>query len=153
MTITATTDLCDANEERIAGGSLQVAEPIFRRFGGPGAFCGPAVTVRAFEDNSLVREMLEEAGQGRVLVVDGGGSMRCALVGGNLGKLGKQNGWAGIVVNGCVRDVAELAECGIGIRALGTHPQKSRKRGTGVRTAAGLPSPDPCQAAASKGQW
>lgn len=133
MTIPATTDLCDAHEGRIASGSLQVAQALFQRFGGASAFCGPAVTVRAFEDNSLVRPLLEEAGQGRVLVVDGGGSMRCAMVGGNLGKLGQQNGWAGIVVNGCVRDTAELAEYRVGIRALGTHPQKSRKQGAGER--------------------
>ena len=133
MTIPATTDLCDAHEERIARGSLQVAQALFQRFGGAIAFCGPAVTVRAFEDNSLVRALLEEAGEGRVLVVDGGGSMRCALVGGNLGKLGQNNGWGGIVVNGCVRDTAELAECSIGIRALGSHPQKSQKKGAGER--------------------
>lgn len=133
MTIPATTDLCDAHEERIASGSLQVAQALFQCFGGAGAFCGPAVTVKAFEDNSLVRALLEEAGQGRVLVVDGGGSMRCAMVGGNLGKLGQTNGWAGIVVNGCVRDTAELAECRVGIRALGSHPQKSLKKGAGER--------------------
>lgn len=117
----ATTDLSDAHPE------AQVAEPLFGDFGGRDAFHGPIATLKVFEDNALVRALLEEPGQGRVLVVDGGGSARCALVGGNLGALGVQNGWAGIVVNGYVRDSDELVAQAIGIKALGTHPRKSEK--------------------------
>lgn len=117
----ATTDLSDAHPE------AQVADPLFGDFGGVTAFHGPVVTLKVFEDNTMVRALLEERGNGQVLVVDGGGSARCALVGGNLGQLGVDNGWAGIVVNGFVRDSEELAEQEIGIKALGTHPRKSEK--------------------------
>ena len=120
MTI-ATTDLSDAHPQ------AQVCEPMFADFGGRIDFHGPIRTLKIFEDNALVRAELEKPGEGRVLVVDGGGSMRCALVGGNLGALGVKNGWAGIVVNGCVRDSEELAAQDIGIKALGTHPRKSEK--------------------------
>ncbi len=126
-----TTDLCDANEARLADGSLRVLAPVFRAFGKQEAFAGPAATLKVFEDNSLVRATLETPGQGRVLVIDGGGSLRCALVGGNLGLLAEKNGWVGIVVNGCVRDTAELNVCDIGLRALAVHPQKSQKRDSG----------------------
>lgn len=119
--MTPTTDLCDAHPD------LQVCEPIFLDFGGELAFCGPIKTLKIFEDNVLVRSVLETPGQGRVLVVDGGGSMRCALVGGNLGVLAVDNGWAGIVVNGCVRDTEELAGQAVGIKALAPHPRKSEK--------------------------
>jgi regulator of ribonuclease activity A len=132
----ATTDLCDDNEGRLADGSLRVLSPGFRHFGRHRRFAGPAATLKVFEDNSLVREAVESPGNGRVLVVDGGGSLRCALVGGKLGELAERNGWAGIVVNGCVRDTAELDACAIGIRALDTHPRKSQKRNTGEREVA-----------------
>jgi len=89
--------------------------------------------MNVFEDNTLVRAALEQDGGGRVLVVDGGASLRCALVGGNLGALAEKNGWAGIVVHGCVRDAAELRECKVGVLALATHPRKSDKRGAGER--------------------
>ena len=98
----ATTDLSDAHPE------AQVCQPVFADFGGRIAFHGPVATLKVFEDNVEVRAMLAEPGEGRVLVVDGGGSDRCALVGGNLGVLGVKNGWAGIVVFGCVRDSSEL---------------------------------------------
>ncbi|MEW6166700.1 MAG: ribonuclease E activity regulator RraA [Pseudomonadota bacterium] len=117
----ATTDLSDAHPE------AQVAEPIFGDFGGRLTFHGPIRTVKVFEDNAMVRALLEERGEGHVLVVDGGGSMRCALVGGNLGQLGVDNGWAGIVVYGCIRDSEEIAQQDIGVKALGTHPRKSEK--------------------------
>jgi regulator of ribonuclease activity A len=127
----ATCDLCDANEDRLAAGSLNVLPPVFRSFGKRARFCGPAATVKVFEDNVLVRAALETEGRGRVLVVDGGGSLRCALVGGNLGVLAEKNGWAGILVHGCVRDSAELNACNVGIRALATHPQRSVRKGVG----------------------
>lgn len=120
------TDLCDEFSDE-----LQIAEPIFTDFGGLDAFCGPIRTLKVFEDNSLVRSELETAGEGRVLVVDGGGSKRCALLGGNLAKLAEDNGWAGVVVYGCVRDVNEIEDCDIGVKALAAHPLKSRKQDIG----------------------
>lgn len=127
----ATTDLCDAHETMLHDGRLRVLPPLFHAFGARVAFSGPVLTLRVFEDNTLVRSTLETEGQGRVLVVDGGGSLRCAVVGGNLGKLAERNGWAGIVVHGCVRDTAELATCQVGIRALAANPRRSRKGGSG----------------------
>lgn len=129
----ATTDLCDAHEDKLAAGTLRVLEPALRAYGRTARFAGPAATLKLFEDNTLVRAALEQDGAGRVLVVDGGGSMRCALVGGNLGALAEKNHWAGIVVYGCVRDSDELSACNVGVLALATHPRKSDKRGVGER--------------------
>lgn len=129
----ATCDLCDTNEDKLADGSLAVLPPVFQKFGKRPAFCGPAATLKVFEDNVLVRSALETPGEGRVLVVDGGGSLRCALVGGNLGVLAEKNGWAGILVNGCIRDSDEINACDIGVRALATHPQRSVRKGIGER--------------------
>lgn len=129
----ATTDLCDSHEDLIANGQIRVVAPIFKSYGGRIQFHGAAVTLKVFEDNSWVRTLLDEPGQGRVLVIDGGGSMRCALVGGNLGVLAEKNGWAGIWVNGCVRDTAELIQSKVGIAAMAVHPQKSIKRNVGER--------------------
>lgn len=112
---------------------LQIAEPIFRSFGGNHAFCGRVTTLKVFEDNVLLRAVLEEKVEDRVLVVDGGGSHRCALLGGTLSRLACDNGWQGLIVYGCVRDSLEVAQLPIGIRALHTHPLKSHKRGTGDR--------------------
>ncbi|HEX2531090.1 MAG TPA: ribonuclease E activity regulator RraA [Burkholderiaceae bacterium] len=127
----ATADICDANEDKLADGTLNVLPPVFRSFGRRAKFSGPAVTLKVFEDNAMVRSMLETPGDGRVLVVDGGASMRCALVGGNLGVLAQKNGWVGIIVNGCIRDSHEIDACDIGVRALASHPQKSIKKGAG----------------------
>lgn len=129
----ATTDICDAHEDLIQQGGLRVCSPVFHSFGGLSQFTGPAVTLKVFEDNTWVRTLLDEPGNGRVLVIDGGGSLRCALVGGNLGALAEKNHWAGIIVNGCVRDTLELAKSQVGIRALAVHPQKSNKRNVGER--------------------
>ncbi len=126
-----TTDLCDEFSDR-----LRIVSPMFRDYGGRSLFNGPVATVRVFEDNSLVREALAEPGEGRVLVVDGGGSMRCALLGDNLAALGRDNGWSGVVVYGCVRDAADLRGIDIGVRALNTHPLKSVKKGEGERDVA-----------------
>ncbi|KAG6498352.1 hypothetical protein ZIOFF_046264 [Zingiber officinale] len=125
----STAELCDANPSLLAKGDIRVLQPIFQMYGQCHAFSGPIVTLKVFEDNVLVREFLESPGDGRVLVVDGGGSMRCALVGGNLGQLAQNMGWAGILVNGCIRDIYEINGCDIGVRALGPHPLKSNKRG------------------------
>jgi regulator of ribonuclease activity A len=133
MNLYSTCDLCDAHERNPA---LRVLPPVFRAFGGAAAFHGSAATLQCFEDNSLVRATLEEPGQGRVLVIDAGGSLRCALVGGTLAAIGAKNGWAGIVVDGCVRDEAEMAALPIGMRALALHPLRSEKRGQGRRDVA-----------------
>ncbi len=127
-TLPATADLYDAHGE-----ALRVMAPIFRDYGGNKSFAGEVVTLKVFEDNSLVRAALEEPGQGRVLVVDGGGSLRCALVGDNLAELGVKNGWAGIVVYGCIRDSAPIAGIAIGVKAIATNPRKSVKKGEGER--------------------
>lgn len=123
-----TTDISDHHGDRV-----QIVDPIFRAYGGRAQFAGPIATLKVFEDNSLVRSALETQGHGRVLVIDGGGSLRCALVGGQLGELAVQNGWSGIVVWGCVRDSGELNTQDVGIRALAAHPRKSVKRGEGCR--------------------
>jgi regulator of ribonuclease activity A len=129
----ATTDLCDAHDDRLRDGRLQVATPPWIALGAVARFAGPAVTLRVPDDNSLVRTLLEEPGRGRVLVVDGGGSLRCALVGGNLAQLGERHGWSGVIVHGCVRDADELDACRFGVRALHTCPRRSDKRGLGER--------------------
>ncbi|MBK8509663.1 MAG: ribonuclease E activity regulator RraA [Candidatus Competibacter sp.] len=123
-----TTDLCDEFSDR-----LQIAEPLFGDYGGETMFYGAIATLKVFEDNSLVRTALEEPGKGRVLVVDGGASMRCALLGDQLADLAEENDWAGVVVNGCIRDSAAIAEIDIGVKALAVHPLKSVKRGVGER--------------------
>lgn len=127
----STCDLCDANGEAIATGSLTVLPPMFIGLGARRAFCGPAYTLKVFEDNALVRATLETAGGARVLVIDGGGSVRSALVGGNLATLAAKNDWAGILVFGAVRDVTELDACDIGVRALALNPQRSARKGMG----------------------
>ena len=123
-----TPDLCDQ-----FGAEVQVAEPLFRDFGGVRRFAGAIETVRVQDDNVLVREVLSGEGRGRVLVVDGGGSLRCALLGGQLATLAQTNGWTGVVVNGCVRDCSELAATAIGVKALHTSPRRSGKTGVGQR--------------------
>lgn len=123
-----TADLCDDHADKV-----QIAEPIFGDYGGDISFFGPLSTLKAFEDNSLVRKAFEEPGQGRVLVIDGGGSMRCALVGDQLAALAEKNGWAGVIVNGCIRDSAAISDTAIGVKALGVHPLKTVKRNEGQR--------------------
>ena len=127
----ATTDLCDDYASMLEDGTLAVLPPVYRSFGQKARFCGPATTLKVHEDNALVRSTLEMPGKGQVLVIDGGASLRCALVGGQLGALAEHNGWAGIVVDGCIRDCDEINVCQIGVRALATHPRKSGKTGAG----------------------
>jgi regulator of ribonuclease activity A len=122
-----TADLLDSHPE------LEACEAGLRHYGGVRRFRGNVVTLRCFEDNSLVRELLKSPGNGRVLVVDGGGSRRCALVGDLLAEAGQTNGWAGIIVAGCVRDSAAIAALSIGVMALGVQPRRSEKRGQGVQ--------------------
>jgi len=126
----STCDLCDAHKGDDSG-AFRVLPPVFHSYGGVPAFAGTVHTVKCFEDNSLVKAAVDLPGQGRVLVVDGGASLRRALVGGNLAASAARNGWAGLVVNGCVRDAAELAAAQVGIRALGLMPLPTDKRGEG----------------------
>jgi len=123
-----TADLCDEH-----GDAVQVCEPVFHAFGGRRAFSGPVSTVRCFEDNSRVKEAVGAPGEGRVLVVDGGGSRRRALLGDMLGEAAVRNGWVGIIIHGCIRDSAALGQMNLGIRALGTMPLRSEKRDEGER--------------------
>lgn len=128
-----TCDICDELKAQAGTDALRVLPPVFRDFGGRTAFAGEVVTVKCFEDNTLVKAACDSPGQGRVLVVDGGGSLRRALLGGNLGRAAEKNGWAGVLIDGCVRDVAELATYGIGIRALAAMPLPTEKRNEGQR--------------------
>lgn len=124
--MTSTADLLDEHGDRAL-----VCLTAFRSFGAP-AFSGPIATVRCHEDNVLLKRAVSEPGDGRVLVVDGGGSLRCALLGDSIAKLARDNGWAGIVLNACVRDSVALDELGLGVKALGTNPRPSRKEGAGA---------------------
>jgi regulator of ribonuclease activity A len=119
-------DICDDFPDQI-----QVLEPLFSNYGKMGKFSGEIVTIKCFEDNSLVRELVSSPGEGRVIVVDGGGSLRHALLGDLLAAKAERNGWQGIVINGCVRDVEILQTINLGIRALNCHPLKTEKRGEG----------------------
>lgn len=130
-----TPDLCDEFEAEL-GKTVRVVAPMFRHYGGRTTFSGQIVTLKVFEDNSLVREAFAEDGKGKVLVIDGGGSLRCALVGDQLAILAHKNGWEGVVVYGCIRDSGDINGIEIGVRGLNTHPQKSIKKGAGDRNIA-----------------
>lgn len=123
---TPTPDLCDDHEGKVAAFELQ-----FQHFGQHKHFSGEAVTVKCFEDNSLVKQLVNTPGNGRVIVVDGGASMRRALLGDMLAEAAVKNGWSGLVINGCIRDVQVINTLAIGVKALGTHPMKTDKRGEG----------------------
>jgi len=132
----ATTDLCDAHEAALESGELQVMAPGLRSFGLRASFAGPARTLKLFEDNPLLAETVRTPAAGRVLVVDAGGSLRRAVLGGNLAKAAEANGWAGLVIAGAIRDVGEVATCNLGVLALGVNPRRSAKRGEGERDVA-----------------
>lgn len=119
-------DICDAFPDAIS-----VVEPLFTDFGKTRRFHGEIVTIKCFEDNSLVRDLVHTPGEGRVIVVDGGGSLRHALLGDLLAAAAVENGWSGLVINGCVRDVEILETLPLGIRAMNCHPLKTEKRGEG----------------------
>lgn len=121
-----TADLWDEHETQ-----LNCVDPIFNHFGNKMIFSGKIITLNVFEDNSLVRSQLESDGKGKVLVIDGGASLRCALIGDQLAALAIQNNWKGIIVNGCIRDSNLINSMEIGIRALNTSPVKSIKRNIG----------------------
>jgi regulator of ribonuclease activity A len=124
----STPDLCDEYAQQ-----LQIAEPLFQCYGAPTRFAGTIATLKCFEDNSLVREAVAESGNGRVLVVDGGGSLRRSLLGDQLAAKAVANGWQGIIINGCLRDVDDINTMELGVRALACHPCKTDKRGEGQR--------------------
>lgn len=119
-------ELCDQYPEQV-----RVLEPMFMNFGGKERFYGEVVTIKAFEDNSLVREQVAQDGTGKVLVVDGGGSLRRAMLGDMLAEKAAKNGWQGIVLYACIRDVNAIGEIDLGVQALATHPMKTEKRGLG----------------------
>lgn len=127
-------DLCDTHESEFAGSNakqLRLLPDVYKSYGGVMSFYGQAHTLRCPEDNSRVREAVAQAGEARVLVVDGGGMLRRALVGGNLAVMAAKNGWAGILVQGAVRDIAELRAAALGIKALALCPLRTDKRGLG----------------------
>ena len=126
----STCDFCDENKNSDSS-VFRVLPPVFQNFGAVAFFKGKVATVQCFEDNSYVKAAVESASQGRVLVVDGGGSLRRALIGGNLAAAASRNGWAGLVINGAVRDVAELEKCVVGIRALALVPMPTQRRNEG----------------------
>ncbi len=126
MDIISTPDLCDEH-----GDKVRVIEGNFRHYGGKQHFWGEIATIKCFEDNSRVAEMVKEPGKDRVLVVDGGASPRRSLLGDNLARAAAENGWRGIVIYGYLRDVEELATMPIGIMALGSVPRKTEKLGDG----------------------
>lgn len=131
----STCDLCDAHKHSDES-VFRVLPPIFQSFGGRTSFQGYVSTVQCHEDNSCVKSAVESEGNGRVLVVDGGGSLRRALLGGNLAAAAARNGWAGLVIYGAVRDLAELAVCQTGIRALALVPMPTQRRNEGQRDVA-----------------
>ena len=122
----STPDLCDAYE-----GGIAALDPMFTNYGGREAFSGPCATVKCFEDNSRIKELVATPGEGRVIVVDGGGSLRRALVGDMVAATALSNGWVGFIVYGCIRDVEMLATMDIGLQALASHPIKTDKKGVG----------------------
>lgn len=126
--MTPTADLYDIHEE-----ALQVCELPLRDFGGRRRVQGPIATIKCHEDNSRVREAVAEPGQGRVLVVDGGGARGYALLGDNLARKALENGWAGVLIHGVIRDAAIVGQMDLWVRALGTIPRKTAKRGEGLR--------------------
>jgi regulator of ribonuclease activity A len=121
-----TADLMDVFQEE-----LQSCEIQFRNYGGRTAFWGPCKTLQCENDNVILKRMLEEKGHGGVLIVDGGGSLKAALMGDIIAEIGRKNNWAGIVIHGAVRDTLALAKLDFGVKALGSNPRKSHKNGDG----------------------
>ena len=123
-----TCDLCDDNPD-----AVKVVEPMFKNYGGKKIFGGEIITVKCFEDNSIVKELCSAEGVGRVMVVDGGGSLRKALLGDMIAESAAKNGWEGIIIYGCIRDVDAIGETNLGVQALNTIPLKTEKRGIGEK--------------------
>jgi len=131
MAATATTDLCDRHETDVLAGVVQLMRPGLLAFGQRTHFQGQAATLKIFEDNTSLAQIVKSPGKGRVLLVDAGESLRCAVLGGNLAQTAAENSWSGIVIAGAVRDADELDACALGIRALGVCPRRSIKRAEG----------------------
>lgn len=121
-----TPDLCDDHPN-----DVRVLTPMFNNYGGKKNFCGEAVTIKCFEDNSLVKEQAGQPGNGKIMVVDGGGSLRKALLGDMIAENAVKNGWEGFIIFGCIRDVDAIAALDLGVQALNTIPLKTEKRGIG----------------------
>jgi len=126
MNAISTPDICDDFAEQI-----RVLDGLFHNYGGLKSFYGKVITIKCFEDNSLVKKLVDTPGEGRVIVMDGGGSLRRAILGDMLAEKAANNGWAGLVINGCIRDCVEISNMDIGVKALNTHPMKTEKRGLG----------------------
>ena len=122
----STPDLCDQFPDDVL-----VLDPLFNDYGGKSSFYGQVITIKCFEDNSVVKALLDEPGLGRVIVMDGGGSLRRSILGDMLAANAVKNGWSGLVINGCIRDCDEIAPLDLGVKALNTHPMKTDKRGIG----------------------
>ena len=127
----STCDLCDQFPDRI-----RVLAPIFRHYGGRTRFSGSIATIKCFEDNVFIREAAVEEGRGRIMVIDGGGSLRSALVGDGIAEWARDHGWAGMIINGCVRDTVALAKVDLGVMAIGVNPVTPGKRRVGARDVA-----------------
>lgn len=122
----STPDLCDQYPQLV-----RAVEPMLNNFGGREQFCGQIVTVKCFEDNSVVKQLVGTPGDNRVIVVDAGGSLRRACLGDMLAEQAASNGWSGLVIYGCIRDVDQIMATDIGVQALGVHPMKTEKKGVG----------------------
>lgn len=122
----STPDLCDKFPQ-----AVQVLAPLLKNYGGKKTFFGKIITVKCYEDNSLVKETVSQAGHGKVLVVDGGGSLRCALLGDQLAKKAMDSGWQGLIIYGCIRDVDDIAGMDLGVQAMASIPLKSVRKGRG----------------------
>ncbi len=121
-----TPDLCDDFPD-----DIRVLEPLFNNYGGHKTFCGEVITIKCYEDNSLVKEEASKDGNGKIMVVDGGASLRRALLGDMIAENALKNGWAGFVIYGCIRDVDVIASLDLGVQAINTIPVKTEKRGIG----------------------
>ena len=130
MTNLSTPDLCDSYENDPEA-NLRVLDSVFNSYGGRPHFFGQTVTIKCFEDNSAVKKLVATPGEGRVIVMDGGGSLRRAILGDMLAAKAAENGWSGLVINGCIRDCEEISQIALGVKALNTHPMKTEKRGLG----------------------
>lgn len=127
-TVTSTADLYDEHGEALISCDTQ-----FRQYGGRSRFQGEVVTIRCHEDNAILKQVIREPGAGKVVVVDGDGSLHCAMLGDRMAAIAAANGWEGLIIHGAVRDAAALASTDIGVKALGTNPRRSHKHGAGVK--------------------
>lgn len=128
----STPDLSDQYQDNKSV-DIRILDSVFHNYGGRSEFFGQVITIKCFEDNSIIKQLVGTPGEGRVIVMDGGGSLRRAILGDMIAGKAADNGWAGVIINGCVRDVEEVASIDLGVKALNTHPMKTQKRGLGDR--------------------